>query len=249
MNKFRTRAIDILVATDVAARGIDVGNVDLVINYDLPQEMEYYVHRIGRTGRAGKSGLALSLVVGRQVRLLKDIMRYTKKKIKLAQLPSVTDIEQYRTAEFLKEVQATIEGGKLEKYKNSISEMANDDISTEDIAAALLKMAIASNRTDETDEDIQGFDDFDEIDYGKDTKGRFVKVSITVGKRKGIRIKDIVGAVAGECGIPGREIGDIEVYDDFTLVDVPKRYLKDVIKGMKNKKIRGNKVIVSKSNL
>jgi ATP-dependent RNA helicase DeaD len=244
MNKFRNRSIDILVATDVAARGIDVDNVDLVINYDLPQEVEYYVHRIGRTGRAGKSGLALSLVVGKQLRLLKEIMQYTKKKIKLGSLPSVTDVEQYRTAEFLKTVQATIEGGKLEKYKSAIQSITNDEISTEDIAAALLKMAISNHTSDEDETD-----DMDDLDYDVQSDRRYVKVSITVGKSKGIRIKDIVGALAGECGIPGREFGDIEVYDEFTLAEVPKRYYKDVIKGMKGKKIRGNKVIVSKSKL
>jgi ATP-dependent RNA helicase DeaD len=172
-------------------------------------------------------------------------MKYTKKKIKLGHLPSLTDIEEYKTAEFLKGVQQTILSGKLEKYKSAVINMEDSEISSTDIAAALLKMALGTIAEDDSIDD----EEIDEISYANDTNERFVKASLTIGKSKGIRIKDVVGAIAGECGIPGREIGDIEVFEDFTLVDIPKRYFKDVLKGMKNKKIRGNKVIISRSKL
>lgn len=237
MKKFRNRTIEILVATDVAARGIDVDDVDMVINYDLPQDEEYYVHRIGRTGRAGRSGRAFSFVVGREIYKLRDIMKYTKAKVKLGKLPSLTDIEEAKTNNFIEKVKRVIEEGRLTKYINIVENIINEDISAVDISAALLKM----NLYDENTEDIDFEDDLE------DNNEKLVRLFINVGSKKRVRAKDIVGAIAGECGIPGKSIGDIDIYDDYTFLDVPKKYVKDILKGMKGKKIKKVSVKVERA--
>lgn len=236
MKKFRNRTIEILVATDVAARGIDVDDVDMVINYDLPQDEEYYVHRIGRTGRAGRSGKAFSFVVGREIYKLRDIMKYTKSKVNLGKLPSLTDIEEAKTNNFIEKVKMVIEENRLAKYINIVENMVNEDISAMEIAAALMKM----NLYDENSEDIDFEDDFENSD-------KFIRIFINVGSKKRIRAKDIVGAIAGECGIPGKAIGDIDIYEEYTFLDIPKKYVKDVLKGMKDKKIKNVKVKVERA--
>lgn len=237
MKKFRNRTIEILVATDVAARGIDVDDVDMVINYDLPQDEEYYVHRIGRTGRAGRSGRAFSFVVGREIYKLRDIMKYTKAKIKLGKLPSLTDIEEAKTRNFIEKVKKVIEEGRLTKYINIVENIINEDISAVELSAALLKM----NLYDENTEDIDFEDDLEE------NNEKLVRLFINVGSKKRVRPKDIVGAIAGECGIPGKAIGDIDIYDDYTFLDVPKKYVKDILKGMKGKKIKKVSVKVERA--
>ncbi len=237
MKKFRNRTIEILVATDVAARGIDVDDVDMVINYDLPQDEEYYVHRIGRTGRAGRSGRAFSFVVGREIYKLRDIMKYTKAKVKLGKLPSLTDIEEAKTNNFIEKVKKVIEEGRLTKYINIVENIINEDISAVDISAALLKM----NLYDENTEDIDFEDDLEE------NNEKLVRLFINVGSKKRIIAKDVVGAIAGECGIPGKSIGDIDIYEDYTFLDVPKKYVKDILKGMKGKKIKKASVKVERA--
>lgn len=237
MKKFRNRTIEILVATDVAARGIDVDDVDMVINYDLPQDEEYYVHRIGRTGRAGRSGRAFSFVVGREIYKLRDIMKYTKAKINLGKLPSLTDIEEAKTTNFIEKVKKVIEEGRLTKYINIVENIINEDISAVELSAALLKM----NLYDENTEDIDFEDDLEE------NNEKLVRLFINVGSKKRVRPKDIVGAIAGECGIPGKAIGDIDIYDDYTFLDVPKKYVKDILKGMKGKKIKKVSVKVERA--
>lgn len=237
MKKFRNRTIEILVATDVAARGIDVDDVDMVINYDLPQDEEYYVHRIGRTGRAGRSGRAFSFVVGREIYKLRDITKYTKAKIKLGKLPSLTDIEEAKTRNFVEKVKKVIEEGRLTKYINIVESIINEDISAVDLSAALLKM----NLYDENTEDIDFEDDLEE------NNEKLVRLFINVGSKKRVRPKDIVGAIAGETGIPGKSIGDIDIYEDYTFLDVPKKYVKDILKGMKGKKIKKVSVKVERA--
>lgn len=236
MKKFRNGTIEILVATDVAARGIDVDDVDFVINYDLPQDEEYYVHRIGRTGRAGKKGKAFSFVVGREIYKLRDIMKFTKAKIHLGKLPSLSDIEEAKTDAFIEKVKSVIEENHLSKYINLVEKMMNEDISSIDIAAALLKI----NLYDESSEDIDFEDDYTDSE-------KMIKLFINVGKKKKVRAKDIVGAIAGETGIPGKALGNIDIFDEFSFIDVPKKYAKDIIKGMKEKKIKNNRVNIERA--
>lgn len=140
MSKFRQGTVEIMVATDVAARGIDVENIEAVFNYDVPQDEEYYVHRIGRTARAGKSGRAFTFVAGRELFKLLDIQRFTKIKMKRMPIPSVVDVESRRVTQFLDQVKAGMDAPDLPKYAAMIERMTDPESSTLDIAAVLLKL-------------------------------------------------------------------------------------------------------------
>jgi ATP-dependent RNA helicase DeaD len=145
MAKFRQGKVDILIATDVAARGIDVDDIDAVFNYDIPNDEEYYVHRIGRTGRAGRTGKAYTFVSGREIYRLKEIQRYTKSVISLQKPPSLMDIEDKKANQVLETVKSVLTQGNLSKYIDYIEKMLEDlnpDITALDIAAAFLKNAI-----------------------------------------------------------------------------------------------------------
>lgn len=238
MQKFRNGTIEILVATDVAARGIDVDDVDIVFNYDVPQDDEYYVHRIGRTGRAGRSGKAFTFCVGKEIYKLRDIMRYTKTKIIQKKLPTLSDIEEIKTANFLERVKEVIDEGALGKYIDMVDNMVNeDDVAATDIAAALLKLSLSDLISSDIDDININHSEL----YG-DAGDDIIRLFVNAGKKNKIRAKDIVGAFAGEAGIPGKSIGHVDIYDDYTFVDVPAEYAKDIIVAMKNNKIKGKKV-------
>ncbi len=240
MQKFRNGTIEILVATDVAARGIDVDDIDVVFNYDVPQDEEYYVHRIGRTGRAGRTGKAFTFCVGKEIYKLRDIMRYTKTKIAQQKLPTLSDVEEMKTNIFLDKVKEIINEGHLTKYVHLVDRLMEEDFTAIDIAAALLKNHLADVNVDELDV----LDDINlggtEIYGGDDSK--MVRMFINAGKKSKIRAKDIVGAIANESGVPGKALGSIDLYDDYTFVDVPKEYVKDVLAGMKNTKIKNKRI-------
>ena len=238
MQKFRNGTIEILVATDVAARGIDVDDVDIVFNYDVPQDDEYYVHRIGSTGRAGRSGKAFTFCVGKEIYKLRDIMRYTKTKIIQKKLPTLSDIEEIKTANFLERVKEVIDEGALGKYIDMVDNMVNeDDVAATDIAAALLKLSLSDLISSDIDDININHSEL----YG-DAGDDIIRLFVNAGKKNKIRAKDIVGAFAGEAGIPGKSIGHVDIYDDYTFVDVPAEYAKDIIVAMKNNKIKGKKV-------
>jgi len=145
MSKFKNEIVDILVATDVAARGIDVDKIEAVINYDIPQDEEYYVHRIGRTGRAGRSGKAFTFSIGKDIYKLKEIQRFTNTKMTRLPIPTIDDVEEYKMEKFMETIKETITNGHLTKYINSIEKLVDDDFTSMDIAAALLKMNLNSN--------------------------------------------------------------------------------------------------------
>lgn len=240
MGKFRNGTIEILVATDVAARGIDVDDVEIVFNYDLPQDEEYYVHRIGRTGRAGRAGVAYTFVAGKAIRKLKDIERYTKTKIKRQEVPSVSDVEEFKTSIFLEKVKKVIEEGHLGKYIDYVEKLLDEDYASIDIIAALLKMTMGQEKKEELDLT-------DEIgDTG--AEAGMVRLFINIGRNNKIQAKDVIGAIAGETGIAGKLIGKIDIYEKFTFVEVPKEYAKEVLDIMKNNTIKGKKINIEPAN-
>ena len=280
MDSFRNGRTDILVATDVAARGIDVGDVEAVFNYDIPQDDEYYVHRIGRTGRAGREGKAFSLVMGKEVYKLRDIQRYCKTKIIPQAIPSLNDITDIKVEKILDQVQEVLNDTDLTKMVNIIEKkLMEEDYTSMDLAAALLKMSMG----DESEDIIDSFEtarSLDELDsfgrgssrgrgrerssYGTRRKGatdraavdyvlgegdeKMARLFINIGKAQRITPGDILGAVAGESGIPGRMVGSIDMYDGYTFVDVPGRYADDVLKAMAHAKIKGKNIHVEKAN-
>ena len=268
MNSFRNGATEILVATDVAARGIDVDDVEAVFNYDIPQDDEYYVHRIGRTGRAGRDGIAFSFVVGREVYKLRDIQRYCKTRIIPQAIPSLDDITEIKAEKIMDQVKETINNVDLTKMIQVIEQkLVEEDYTAMDVAAALLKIAMGEENEDiaESGHLAPSLDELDR--YGRDHRGRggrnngrrdggrgnrggrderngngMARLFINIGKNQNVRPGDILGAIAGESGIPGRMVGSIDMYDKYTFVEVPEENAESVLKAMKNAKIKGKNI-------
>lgn len=241
MDAFRSGKIDILVATDVAARGIDVDDVEAVFNYDVPQDDEYYVHRIGRTGRAGRVGTSHTLVVGREIYKLKDIMRYCKTKIHMRPIPSADDINAIRAEKLMTRVDELMAGDGLRGMTEMIEKhMEETDCTALELAAALLKIAMGDLPETAVDEGL-------DMSEGEGRTAR-TRLFVNVGKRDKIRPGDIVGAIAGESGMPGQLVGSIQMYENYTFVEVPGEYAEDVLLAMRNVKIRGRSIQMERAN-
>ena len=272
MNSFRNGRTEILVATDVAARGIDVDDVEAVFNYDIPQDDEYYVHRIGRTGRAGRTGIAFSFVVGREVYKLRDIQRYCKTKIIPQAVPSLDDITEIKAEKILEQAGCVMNEMDLSPIVHILEKkLLEEDYTSLELAAALLRMHMG-----ESNEDIiidsrpaRSLDDLDSWG-GKDQRGRrdgrygrgrdargqrsgrggrgrsqdngMARLFLNVGRDQNIKPGDVLGAIAGESGISGRMIGSIDMYDKYTFVEVPEDCAGEVLECMKRVKIRGKNV-------
>ena len=254
MDKFRSGTIDILVATDVAARGIDVDDVEAVFNYDLPQDEEYYVHRIGRTGRAGRNGISFTFVFGKDMRKMRDIERYTKTKLVKHDIPSIADVEEKKVNAFFNQVKEVIEAGHLTKQLQWIEGFCADsesDFSTVDVAAALLKLALGEEKQEIVEEKPRERRERGDRRERRGTTGAqdgMVRLFINVGRNQRVQAKDIVGSIAGEAGIPGKLVGTIDIYDKYTFVEVPKENAKKVLEKMKDIKIKGNKINIEQAN-
>ena len=243
MDDFRSGKVDILIATDVAARGIDVDDVDMVFNYDIPQDEEYYVHRIGRTGRAGRSGMALSFISGKEVYKLKDIERYCKTKILAKPVPSLDDVKNTKLDNMFDKIRQTIEEGGLTDMVNLVEEHVNqEEYTSMDMAAALLKMLIGD--TLDREDEVEEF----HFDTDKDDS-RMVRLFINIGKKDKIKPANILGDIAGESGMPGKLVGAIDMMDNYTFVDVPAIHAEKILKAMNdNVQIKGRRVNVEKAN-
>lgn len=244
MDDFRSGNIDILLATDVAARGIDVDDVDVVFNYDLPQDEEYYVHRIGRTGRAGRSGLALTLVSGKEVYKLKSIEHYCKTKIIAKSVPSLDDVKNTKIENLFTQIREIISEDGLSAMIELVEKHINDDDMTAmDVAAALLKLQVGDT--------LSRVDDVEEFhyDYSNDDR-RMVRLFINIGKKDKIQPSHILGAIAGESGMPGKLVGAIDMMDNYTFVDVPASQAERVLAAMNdNVQIKGRTVNVEVANI
>ena len=234
MNGFRNGRTDILVATDVAARGIDVDDVEAVFNYDVPQDDEYYVHRIGRTGRAGREGRAFTLVVGKEIYKLKDIQRYCKTKIRRQPIPSVNDVAAIKVETLLEQAGELIATDGLGRMMDLLEEyLDGSDYSATEMAAALLAMQLGETSTQTLPKEEFG-------DTGAEPG--MVRMFMNIGKKDRVRIGDILGAVAGESGMEGALVGTIDMYDNFSFVEVPQEYAAAVLEAMNHSKIKGRRV-------
>lgn len=263
MNTFRKGKVDVLVATDVAARGIDIQGITAVFNYDIPQDQEYYVHRIGRTGRAGNTGKSFTFVTGsREMGELKAIMRYAHTEIKKGIIPTSSDVMASRIARFSSKVRTAVEEGDLEQYIGMVENLASEGISTTEIAAALLSFEMTSGGktaipSAEDDRAFSGFErrmnrrsDGKDSDRGERKGNRSrernsnvptTKIYIGIGKSAGIAAGHIVGAVANEAGVPGRSIGRVEIFDKYSTFDVPSDVCEHVINTLNKTRIMGRK--------
>ncbi|WP_129597888.1 DEAD/DEAH box helicase [Anaerophilus nitritogenes] len=236
LSKFDRGMVNILVATDVAARGIDIDDIEMVYNYDIPENEEYYVHRIGRTGRAGRSGKAISLVNRSEQRRIHNVMQYTKKKIKKGHIPSIEDVNSAKISTFLDKTKQIIDKENLDAYIKIIQENTTDDYSPLKIAAALLTMNLSIKEGDDLEISTKEKKAFIGAKEGMD------RLYMNVGKSHQVRVGDLLGAITGETNIPGNEVGTIDMFDKYSFVEIPSQYTKNVIKKMNQKRIKGRKV-------
>ncbi|RPD44574.1 DEAD/DEAH box helicase [Hymenobacter sediminis] len=238
LDKFRKGTLEILVATDVAARGIDVDNVEVVVNYDLPADEEYYVHRIGRTGRAGKQGKAFTFVSGRDIYKLRDIMRFTKATIKQERVPSFEDVSEVKTTLMLGSIKEVIEKGNLDKYiarvQRLIDQDQEDGITSLDVAAALLKMTMK--------EDKRAQESLDASRTQGAARAGFTRLFVTMGKKDRLHPRDIVDLIAENTSLTAGKVGDIALYDKFSFVEVPNEFVEEVISQLGRSTIQGRPV-------
>ena len=312
MGKFRKGLCTVLVATDVAARGIDVDNVEAVFNFDIPLDEEYYVHRIGRTGRAGKSGTAITFITGRREMMkLRDLERYTKASINKMTPPSVAELVELKKTQLIKDVYRVLSKEEdTQLFEATIEQMLSEGLTQEQISLGLLKMVMGDTVKEMKDQDFgieapaygdrrreggresrfgdrreggrgerygdrrEGGRSGERFDRGSrfgdrkeggsrfgDSGSRFgdrkeggrdfaprtertrdanmTRLFLNLGKRDFIRPNDIVGAIAGEAGLPGKSIGGIDIFDNFSFVDVPHKDAEHVVRVMKNNTIKG----------
>lgn len=231
INGFKEGRIDVLVATDVAARGLDIPSVSHVINYDIPEDPEAYVHRIGRTARAGKTGIAITFVTPRERALLKTIERLIRVNLTRMRIPTLADIAERRARAFRDSLRETISSNHLEPYLIMVEQLG-DEFDVAQIAAAAIKMALAEPN------DVAAEDDGRSVEEGME------RLFVRAGRRDGVSAKDFVGAIANEAGIPGREIGTIDVYDKFSFVEVPKSQARAAVDALTRSGVRGKRVSV-----
>ncbi len=244
LSAFKSGRINILIATDVAARGIDVDDVDAVFNYDLPQDNEYYIHRIGRTGRAGKSGAAYTIISGRkQFFELRDISKFIKTDISRAELPSRDEIVARKTKHSMAKIESAVASGKYEAYRQQIAELSEKGLSPEDVAAALLGMRM-SKETANIPELIAPVPRENAAKGGRSGRGRTVKLEISAGRSSRLAPNFILGALVDATGMPGKSFGKIDIYDRFTTVEVPEADKEHVLDSMTGTKINGQKITI-----
>ncbi|CED61701.1 Helicase [Moritella viscosa] len=250
VSRLKSGQLDIVIATDVAARGLDVPRIDLVINYDIPTDTESYVHRIGRTGRAGRKGTAILFAAPRERRLLKAIERATRQPLTMMDLPSRDDVTKKRIASFRDQL-STLSSGEenLDFYKNLVGQLSEElELSELDLASALLFMAQKEKPLvlpPEAPRRERSFRDDDRGDRGRDRNDRGERrdrgdrperaergerrpaaemevFRIEVGRTDGVQVKNIVGAIANEANINSRNIGGIRLHDDYSTIELPK---------------------------
>ncbi|MDA8082656.1 MAG: DEAD/DEAH box helicase [Nitrospiraceae bacterium] len=232
MRKFKKGDIDILVATDVAARGLDITDVSHVINFSIPQDPDSYVHRIGRTGRAGKSGIAITFVTPREYRQLRMIEQSAKTKIKKGALPTKAEVMKAREDGIVADFNEAITQGKHADYIR-LAETLLAQHPAPVVAAAALSLIAGDQAIDEIRETSGG--------EGVSAKG-FVKLFMTIGRKDKIQVVDIVKSISAEAGIPARRIGNIALYDTFSFVEVPADLADRVISAINDVVLKGRKV-------
>lgn len=238
IERLKNGTLDIIIATDVAARGLDVDRITHVFNYDIPYDAETYVHRIGRTGRAGRTGEAILFVSPRERRALRQIERVTRQRIEPMRMPTVADVNKRRLENFRNQIMETIEQGGLEEYMEVISDLLSDDsIEPEILAAALAKMVQRGSNLllDEEEPEIapRSFDDHrpgfrdrrvpsaEPAPLRDFPDMKMVRYRLAVGRRDGVKPGQIVGAIANEANMDSKYIGEICIFDTFCTVDLP----------------------------
>ncbi len=256
VERLKRGSLDILVATDVAARGLDVERISHVVNYDIPYDTEAYIHRIGRTGRAGRSGEAILFVAPRERRMLSAIERATRQKIERLQLPTTETVNNKRIADFKQKISDTLAGGEMTFMQNLVEQYRNEhDVPALDIAAALAKMSIGDKPLLLSADKERKARDFDKesAPRGKKRHDRTIpeldsdkqRYRIEVGHEHGVKPGNIVGAIANEAGLAGDHIGSISIDQEFSLVDLPAGMPKDIFMDLRKVRVCGRPMNIS----
>jgi ATP-dependent RNA helicase DeaD len=265
MNRFRSAKSDLLIATDVAARGLDIRQLSHVINYDVPHTVDDYVHRIGRTGRAGREGTAITLAEPRQHGLLRTIERSTKQKIEVATVPTVAELRARKLDVTRATLRERILAGDLDDVR-VVVESLSEEFDIVQIAAAAVKLAheTLSGQGDDDTRDLPAEPERRDArsrepresrgpsrepraggrGSGEGSGGPMVRLYVGAGRQAGVRPGDLVGAITNEAGISNRELGAIEIQDRFSLIEVPDGLADAVIAAMRKTSLRGQKVTV-----
>jgi ATP-dependent RNA helicase DeaD len=256
MGRLRGGTADLLVATDVAARGLDIEQLTHVINYHVPSAPDSYVHRIGRVGRAGREGVAITLAEPREHRMLQTIERVTRQRIAVEKVPTVADLRARR----LELTRAALEESLLEDNLESfrvVVETLTDEFDVMDVAMAAVKLAHDASGAAAEEEEIPEVS----VPAGRERRGAgagarreerrgrapaqgMTRVFVGVGRGSGIRPQDLVGAITGESNLSGRDIGSIEIADRFSLVEVPDPAADDVIRALRGTTLKGRKATI-----
>lgn len=246
LNKFNNGLIDILIATDVAARGLDIKEVEVVINYEVPSKEDYYVHRIGRTGRAGKEGASFTLASAKEMKKIENIEKYTKKPIRKRTIPTVDKVNEVKQDKFIRGIESVIENGDLGENRILAGRLMDKGYDAETIIAAMIKKLVKFDLSEERDlNDIIPERKKSQRGMGKlENTERF---HVNLGKKQGVRPGDILGAVAGECDIPGYDIGEIEILDNFSFFTAAREHKHRILDRMNGSQIKGMDVIVELS--
>ena len=236
MKKLKSGEIKILVATDVAARGIDINELELVINYDIPQELEYYVHRIGRTGRNGKEGIAYTFYTGKERLKLREIEKYAKTKIKNGKIPTLKEVDEVKNKKFVAKIEEIIDS---KEYKNLdiINSLLEKNYDITEISKALATLISLNESTENNSQ----------VEYQADENG-CVRLFFNVGRKDKIMVKDIVGCIGAHTALKTQDIGRINLLDNFSFVDVPVNYVDEVLRNVSGKTIKNKKVNIEIAN-
>ena len=267
MARFRNDQINVLVATDVAARGLDIDDISHVFNFDLPEELEVYVHRIGRTGRAGKTGIAISLLTPREQWRLRRIEKFAGQSISRATLPTVEEIQRHREESLMEQIEVWLRRGRCKREREMVATLVEAGHDPLEIAAITLKMA----RAEEAQRPIARIGEVKTVSRqkprrngngnrsrrgdrnGSGRNGRsgsheagMVRLSLSKGRAHGIRPNEVVSSIAHYAQIPGSSIGRISIEDRRTLVDVPEQFAPQVLAKTGNYRIKRQSVSVER---
>jgi ATP-dependent RNA helicase DeaD len=258
MKKLRSESVDLLVATDVAARGLDIAHLTHVVNYDVPSAAKSYVHRIGRVGRAGREGVAITLAEPKEHSQLKNIERLTKQKISVESLPTVADLRARRLDLTRASIRESIVEGDLGRFR-VVVESLSEEFDLVDIALGAVKMGHAATLSGSEGDDVEipverpqtprkpgrkQSTNSSSSGPSRSRGGAVRRLFIDVGRAAGVRPKDLVGAITGEAGIRGQQIGTIQISERFSLVEVANDVANPVMLALSGAKIRGKRVKV-----
>lgn len=238
LRRFRDGLADLLVATDVAARGLDIDNVTHVINYDVPWDVEQYIHRIGRTGRAGRKGDAITLVYHRERRQLANIERLIGSRIEPARIPTVADIASRRRAAFVDSLREALDAKEFDALLPSVGELAEEYDALEVAAAAMHLLWKERHQVEHVETEEESFADFGQPEMG------MIRIYVGMGRQDGLRPGDLVGCITNEAGLVGKQIGVIDILDRAAFVEVPAAEGQRVVDALTNAKLRNRKVKV-----